>query len=152
MPKISTIIPHRYQGALSLVLVTIVWGTTFPAMKDLITDFSPIWLVLIRFTFAAVLLSPFLLRAKKSDFIAGISLGVVLLICYMFQLEGLHLTSANRNAFVIGLNVLFVPLFGILFGKLPERRLDLVGAGALAHAEDLIVIAFCIRHAHCFSN
>lgn len=116
-------IPHRLRGIFALLLVTLVWGTTFPAMKDLSIHFSPIWIVVIRFSIAGVLLSPFLLRAKYTDFVAGGLLGVTLFVCYMLQLNGLALTSSNRNAFITGLNVLVVPLLGLAMGKIPERKI-----------------------------
>jgi drug/metabolite transporter (DMT)-like permease len=115
--------PLRLRGILALLLVTLVWGTTFPAMKDLSIHFSPIWIVVIRFSVAGLLLSPFLLRAKRADFVAGGLLGVTLFVCYMLQLNGLALTSSNRNAFITGLNVLVVPLLGLAMGKIPERKI-----------------------------
>lgn len=113
----------HFRGILALLVVTLVWGTTFPAMKDLSADFSAVWIVLIRFSMAGLLLSPFLWRARLKDCVAGGLLGATLFVCYMFQLEGLILTSANRNAFITGLNVLVVPLLGIAMGKIPERRI-----------------------------
>jgi len=116
---------QQLRGIFALVLVTLVWGTTFPAMKDLTANFSPVWIILTRFAIAALLLSPFLWRARRSDLQAGFLLGLVLFFCYLFQVEGLALTSSNRNAFICGLNVLVVPLLGILGGRLPERRIVL---------------------------
>lgn len=115
--------PIRFRGIFALLLVTVVWGTTFPAMKDLSSQFTPVWIIFIRFLMAGLLLSPFLLRARRVDWWAGALLGAVLFVCFTFQLEGLALTSSNRNAFVTGLNVLVVPLLGVLAGKPPERRI-----------------------------
>ena len=114
---------HPLRGILALLIVTLVWGTTFPVMKDLTAYFSPLWIVFLRFALAALLMLPFLIRARRADCISGALLGAVLFVCYMFQLEGLALTSSNRNAFITGLNVLVVPLLGILAGNLPERRI-----------------------------
>lgn len=113
----------RFRGIIALLIVTLVWGTTFPAMKDLSADFSAVWIICIRFVFGGLLLSPFLIRAKHADYLGGAMLGAVLFISFMFQLEGLALTSANRNAFVTGLNVLIVPLLGLLAGRIPDRRI-----------------------------
>ena len=79
-----------------------------------------------------MLLSPFLWRARRTDLQSGMLLGVVLFFCYLFQVEGLALTSSNRNAFICGLNVLVVPLLGILGGRLPERRIVVALALAVA--------------------
>jgi drug/metabolite transporter (DMT)-like permease len=115
---------HQFRGILALLLVTLVWGTTFPAMKDLTVYFAPVWIIFIRFAVAAVLLAPFLYKAGRDDLVSGGLLGVLLFFCFQFQVEGLALTSSNRNAFICGLSVLFVPLFGALITrKVPEKRI-----------------------------
>ncbi|HEU4375369.1 MAG TPA: DMT family transporter [Telluria sp.] len=116
---------HQFRGILALLLVTLVWGTTFPAMKDLTAYFSPVWIIFIRFAIAAVLLAPFLYKAGRDDLVSGGLLGILLFFCFMFQVEGLALTKSNRNAFICGLSVLFVPLLGLVAGKLPEKRIVL---------------------------
>jgi drug/metabolite transporter (DMT)-like permease len=122
---------HPFRGIPALLVVTLVWGTTFPAMKDLTGYFSPVWIVLVRFALAALLLAPFLWRARRADLASGAVLGLLLFFCYLFQVEGLALTSSNRNAFICGLNVLVVPLLGVLGGRLPERRIVLALALAI---------------------
>lgn len=124
--------PQHLRGIAALLVVTLVWGTTFPAMKDMTGYLSACWIVLARFALASVLLAPFLWRARWNDIRLGAMVGVVLFFCYVFQIEGLALTSSNRNAFVTGLNVLVVPLLGVLVGKLPERRIVVALVLALA--------------------
>lgn len=124
--------PQHLRGIAALLVVTLVWGTTFPAMKDMTGYLSASWIVLARFALASVLLSPFLWRARRTDLKLGALAGVLLFCCYVFQIEGLALTSSNRNAFVTGLNVLVPPLLGVLIGKLPERRIVVALLLALA--------------------
>ncbi|MES2259804.1 MAG: DMT family transporter [Pseudomonadota bacterium] len=124
--------PNHARGIAALLLVTLVWGTTFPAMKAMTDYLSANWIVLVRFALASVLLAPFLWRASWADCRYGLLSGVVLFFCYVFQIEGLAQTSSNRNAFVCGLNVLIVPLLGMVMGKKPETRI--IGALALALA------------------
>jgi drug/metabolite transporter (DMT)-like permease len=116
---------QQLRGLLALLLVTLVWGTTFPAMKDLNAYFSPVWIIFLRFLLASLVLLPFLWRGKRRDMVAGAALGVLLFFCYVMQVEGLALTTSNRNAFIVGLNVLVVPLLGMVIGVLPERRVVL---------------------------
>jgi len=123
---------QQLRGICALVIVVLVWGTTFPAMKDLTATFSPVWIILVRFALATLILAPFLWRARRSDLASGVVLGLVLFFCYLFQVEGLALTSSNRNAFITGLNVLVVPLLGVLGGRLPERRIVVALVLALA--------------------
>lgn len=122
----------QFRGILALLVVTLVWGSTFPAMKGMTDYFSPAWIIAIRFVIASVLLSPFLWKARRSDLASGALLGVVLFASFMFQVQGLSLTSSNRNAFVTGLNVLIVPLLGVFAGRMPERRIFAALALAIA--------------------
>ena len=115
--------PLHARGILALLVVTIVWGTTFPAMKDMTDTLSANWIVVSRFAIAGLLLSPFLWRARWRDLHYGFLAGVLLFFCYLAQVEGLSLTSSNRNAFICGLNVLVVPLLGIAMGKWPDKRI-----------------------------
>ncbi|MES2742691.1 MAG: DMT family transporter [Pseudomonadota bacterium] len=116
---------RQFRGIAALLLVAIVWGTTFPAMKSLTAYFSPVWIVCIRFSLATLMLSPFLWRASAKDARAGLVLGLLLFACFVFQVEGLALTSSNRNAFISGLSVLVVPLLGMAAGRLPQRHIVL---------------------------
>lgn len=111
------------RGIFALLVVTLVWGTTFPAMKDLSSFFTPAWIIFLRFSLAAIILAPFLWRIRKQDLLIGLAMGFLLFLCYVFQVEGLALISSNRNAFITGLNVLIVPLLGILLGTWPEKRI-----------------------------
>lgn len=115
--------PQHARGILALLIVTIVWGTTFPAMKEMTGYLSANWIVVSRFGIASVLLLPFVIRARWKDLHYGFMAGVLLFFCYLFQVEGLALTTSNRNAFICGLNVLVVPLLGIAMGKWPDRRI-----------------------------
>ncbi|HZW23152.1 DMT family transporter [Noviherbaspirillum sp.] len=115
--------PKHIQGVLALLVVTVVWGTTFPAMKDLSEHFSAVWIALLRFAMAGLLLSPFLLHASRKDYTAGAILGLLLFAAFMLQVEALAQMSASRNAFITGLNVLIVPLLGIAGGRMPENRI-----------------------------
>jgi drug/metabolite transporter (DMT)-like permease len=124
-------LPNHARGIAALLLVTLVWGTTFPAMKDMTDYLSTNWIVVTRFAMASLILSPFLFRAKWADCRYGLLSGILLFFCYLFQVEGLALTSSNRNAFVCGLNVLVPPLLGVFLGKLPERRIVVALALAL---------------------
>lgn len=124
-------LPNHLRGIAALLLVTLVWGTTFPAMKDMTDYLSTNWIVVTRFAMASLILSPFLFRAKWADCRYGLLSGILLFFCYLFQVEGLALTSSNRNAFVCGLNVLVPPLLGVFLGKLPERRIVVALALAL---------------------
>jgi len=101
-------------GLLALLTVTMVWGTTFPAMKQLTADLTALQIIWLRFGMAAVLLLPLWRGMRSAEWRWGLGLGVLNFVAFWLQIEGLHHTSSNRNAFVTGLNVLIVPLIAWL--------------------------------------
>ena len=64
---------------------------------------------------------PFALRAPKQTWKDGGVLGVIVLVSYVAQAYGLEHISSNRSAFLTSLNVLMVPLLGILLGARPSK-------------------------------
>lgn len=101
-------------GLLALLLVTAVWGTTFPAMKQLTSDLSALQIIWLRFGMAALVLLPLWWGMRRAEWRWGLGLGVLNFVAFWLQIEGLHHTTSNRNAFVTGLNVLIVPLIAWL--------------------------------------
>lgn len=101
-------------GLLALLTVTVVWGTTFPAMKQLSTDLSALQIIWLRFGMAALVLLPLWWGMRRAEWRWGLGLGVLNFLAFWLQIEGLGLTTSNRNAFVTGLNVLIVPLIAWL--------------------------------------
>lgn len=107
------------RGVLALMIVTVVWGTTFPATKLLSSEFNALQIIALRFGVALTVLLPLLWRTRATEWRWGLGLGSLLFIAFTLQMEGLAHTSSNRNAFVTGLNVLLVPLLGLLIGQRP---------------------------------
>lgn len=108
----------QLHGALALLLATAVWGAAFPAMKTLQGQLTPLDIIGLRFGIAFIVLWPLCrvlsggIRAREWRW--GAVLGVVNFAAFWLQIEGLMHTSSNRNAFLTGLNVLFVPLLSWL--------------------------------------
>lgn len=119
-------------GILVLLLVTLVWGTTFPLLKSAAADLGGVEISAFRFIVAAVCMSPFLLRAPRRAWIDGALLGVLALASYVTQAYGLQFISSNRSAFLTSLNVLMVPLLGLAFGG--RLAWTAIAAGAMACA------------------
>ena len=107
---------HRH-GLAALMLVTVVWGTTFPAMKQLSAHFGALEIILLRFAISSLLLLPLLRGLRRAELGWGLVIGGVLFIAFYLQVAGLAQTSSNRNAFVTGLNVLIVPLLAYFLGQ-----------------------------------
>lgn len=105
--------PERF-GLLALLVVTMVWGTTFPAMKLLSVQLDALQIIWLRFAIALVVLGPLWWGMRSGERLWGCALGLLLFLAFWLQIEGLARTSSNRNAFVTGLNVLVVPLIAML--------------------------------------
>ena len=107
----------RRLGLAALVAVTVVWGTTFPVMKQISGQFGALEIILLRFIIASVVLLPLLRGVSWAELRWGAAIGGVLFCAFYLQVSGLAQTSSNRNAFVTGLNVLIVPLLAYFLGQ-----------------------------------
>jgi len=114
-----------------LLLVTLIWGTTFVIVQNAIALLPPYTFNGIRFSLAALVLLGYILIKErdsffylgKKGFISGILLGMFLFGGYAFQTAGLAYTTASKAGFITGLSVVLVPLFSIfllrIFPKWP---------------------------------
>ncbi len=98
-----------------LVLVTVIWGTSFVLIKNALQDISPLLLNTARMVVAALaLLALFwreIPRCTGPVLRAGALVGLFLYLGYEFQTTGLVLTTPSKSAFLTGISVLLVPVF-----------------------------------------
>ena len=113
--------PSRTVGVLLLVLVTLIWGTTFPGVKIVTRVLSPAELVAARFLLSAILLAPFLRFSSLVLWRDGAICGVLLFASFLSQAIGIQHISSGRAAFITGLNVIFIPLALPFLGKAVPR-------------------------------
>lgn len=104
--------PHVF----ALLFVTLVWGATFPVLKLATAHLSGVEVSALRFLIAAVCMAPFAVRVPRHTWRDGGVLGALVLVSYVVQAYGLQFISSNRSAFLTSLNVLMVPLLGVVFG------------------------------------
>lgn len=132
----------------SLLLVALVWGSTFVIVKWAIEDLPPLPFLAIRFALAFLSLLPLLYFQKahisKGAFLKGMALGAFLFSGYAWQTVGLQYTTSSNAGFITGLSVVFVPvLVTITTRKLPRPGLilgilcALVGLGFLTLGDRL---------------
>lgn len=117
---------------LALLFVTLVWGATFPVLKLATAHLSGVEVSALRFLIAAVCMAPFTLSVPRRTWLDGGLLGALVLISYVVQAFGLQFISSNRSAFLTSLNVLMVPLLGVMFGT--RLTVSVFGAALLACA------------------
>lgn len=100
---------------LALLTVSLIWGTTFVAVKSALVEVPPFLFLALRFALGAISAAP-LLRVGpglRVALLAGIPLGAILAAGYGFQTLGLLTTTPARSGFLTGLNVLLIPLWGL---------------------------------------
>ncbi len=116
------------RGILLLLMTTLIWGTSFPLLKNAVSSLSPAALIAVRFTVAAVALAPWLRGVNAQLLRDGVLLGLIYFAETTSALLGIETISANRSAFIISLNAILVPLLGTILGqRLPARVLFAAG-------------------------
>ncbi len=122
------------QGILLLIIITLIWGTTFPLLKNVVNSLSPSVLIAFRFTVATVAFIPFIHRLNLHQVCKGVILGVLLFITFATQAIGIETIPANRAAFITSLNTIIVPLLGLRLSRmvLLAAGLAVVGIGLMS--------------------
>lgn len=140
---------NTINAYLLLNIVAIIYGTQHPIIKISMNEFESTSLVNFwRFFLSALLFSPAFVKMLISDiktdtddndeitkesgkgnvYKAGIELGLYTFLGFAFQAIGLETTSASRSAFLLYLNVKFVPFLSLLLFKRPVHPLSWVSA------------------------
>ena len=112
------------KAYLTLLFVTVIWGTTFPVQKLIVGDISPLFYNSVRFAMAAVL--SFLIWGKGEWKRGGI-LGLILALSYASQTSGLKFTTASKNGFFTSLYVVLVPFVSWLIEGVRPRINHVLG-------------------------
>ncbi len=119
------------KAHLLLVLVTMIWGCTFPMIKAALADSSPLMLNAVRMTLAAVLLAIYyrknLRSLTRTGFFTGALVGLFLGLGYAFQTAGLRLTTPSKSAFLTGISTVLVPLVLVVFWRAKIHRWRVAG-------------------------
>lgn len=100
---------EHMTGVAMLLLVTMLWGSTFVAIKGVVDTTAPSVIIFWRFLIAAIIFLPWLPR-RADVWWAGAKLGFWLCLAYSAQTIGLQYTSASQSAFITVLNVIMVPI------------------------------------------
>lgn len=125
---------QHFKGDLGLVLVTLIWGTTFIVTKVSIEQVPPLLYLAIRFFLAFGLLVVFfgnrLRHASWQEIKTGVLVGLILFVGFATQTIGMRDpdTTASKAAFITGLSVILTPLLAMLFLKKKSNWATLVGA------------------------
>lgn len=139
----------QFKADLALLLVTVVWGSTFVITKNVLKDIPTYNFLAIRFLtafiFSSVVFYKNLFSLDKNTIKYGILIGIVLFIGFAFQTVGLNYTTASKSGFITGFSVVIVPLISaIMFRKLPSLSiiagvvLAVIGLGLMTLDSSLV--------------
>jgi len=118
---------------IALVLVTMLWGSTFLIIHIAMQHSGPLFLVGVRFTVAG-LVSMLLFRKHMAGLTrreggAGVAIGCALFLGYYLQTYGLQTITSSQSAFITALYVPIVPLLQWAVLKRPPGLMSWVGVG-----------------------
>ncbi len=121
--KVSNIIKNKERSAeLSLVLITLIWGSGFVATEYVIqANWSTSLIMVSRFTIAsiilAIVLNKSLLKLTKDEITHGIIAGIFLFLGFYTQTLGQTATNVSNVAFLTSTNVVMIPFIAWAFSR-----------------------------------
>lgn len=108
-------VDHRpFYAQWLLILVTLLWGSTFLTIHTILDFIDPVMLVLCRFTLASLIMLVILKgrvdQITPHEWKGGFVVGSTIWAAYTLQCVGLQEINSSTSAFLTGLYVAFVPL------------------------------------------
>ncbi len=123
--------PSKLRADLYLLGITVIWGSSFIAVKIALDFSSPLLFLTFRFFLASIiffiLFRKTILKIDKAALRAGVIMGCLLGVGFGAQTYGLDYTTASKSAFVTGTFVVMVPFFSMIFENIKPRKLLWVG-------------------------
>jgi drug/metabolite transporter (DMT)-like permease len=129
----------KYDGL--LVLVTLIWGSTFLVVKETLKLTGPFTYLALSYSVGTLALALIfhkrLLRITRLEVKSGLIIGIFLFAGYALQTTGIQYTTVSKAGFITGMYVPLVPLFSFLFLRQRPTLKALVGV-------TLSVIGLCL--------
>lgn len=121
----------RFKSEFILILVALIWGGTFPAIKMGLQDISPLLMVILRFFLGFLFFLPIIIvkrRLISRDLLkAGFALGFFTFVGYGMLTIGLTMTTVAKSSFISYGYALMVPPLQFLLLKKRVNPINLVG-------------------------
>lgn len=121
----------KLRADLILLMITAIWGISFPLMRNVLEYIPVIPYLALRFMLAAVVVS--LVFFKKHKFIkkieikGGLLIGFLLFAGMTLQVYGLYYTTASNSAFITSMSVAFVPILLAIFFRKKTNKFTVWG-------------------------
>lgn len=115
------------KADLAILSITVIWGSSFIIMKNIVEVLGVYAFLTMRFTVAAVILAVLFRKpmrgVRPQNLMHGAVIGFLLFLGMALQVTGLKFTPASTSAFVTGLNVIIVPIASaLILRKQPPIR------------------------------
>ena len=124
---------QKYKGILSLLLATIIWGSTFVAQSVGMDYIGPFTFQAVRCGLAVIGLLPVIYLADKQSgrsffkewankqlWIGGLLCALPLFLAVNLQQVGIVSTSAGKSAFLTAMYIVMVPVLGLFLKRKPS--------------------------------
>ncbi|KAK1416055.1 hypothetical protein QVD17_31843 [Tagetes erecta] len=129
----------RLRGIVLLNVITLLYASNIPVLKEVETIVDPSAFAAMRFTVAAIPFLPFAWRARgdTQTLSSGIELGLWASLGYLMQAFGLLTSDAGRASFIAMFTVIVVPLIdGMLGAVIPASTwfgalMSVIGVGMM---------------------
>lgn len=113
MSKLSAQSTPLWLSDLLLLMVAVVWGTSYGVAKQSLSFYPVLGFLAIRFCLTFIILLPSLWKLRTPEGMnalkAGLPLGLILLAIFLCETYGVMHTRASNAAFLISLCVVFTP-------------------------------------------
>lgn len=118
--------------AVMMALAAAFWGTSYSVIKGALDQVTPLTLMAWRYLLAAGVLglvcAAFWRHVSVKDIVAGVKIGVWLCIASALLVVATPLTTASKQAFIVGAGVVLVPLLSWLVFRVALRPAAWVGS------------------------
>ncbi|MEG1603762.1 MAG: DMT family transporter [Cloacibacillus sp.] len=129
---------------ITLVLVAFIWGAGIPLSAVLARGITPLWAVALRMLFASVFLMILfpkkILTATARDWKISLIQTLILTGVFISLTFGLTYSTASKQSFIGGLNVIMVPL--MVWGLYKVRPSGWIFVGASVTTAGLLIMGF----------
>jgi len=127
-PQTSIERQRKLRANVLLIVVTMIWGSSFLLVQHTLTLVGPFTFLAMRFGFAvsvlAILFRKRLIHITYHEILTGSTIGLFLFASYAFQTVSLQYTTSSQAGFISGM---YVPLVAILAIPLLKQKPTLGG-------------------------
>jgi drug/metabolite transporter (DMT)-like permease len=122
---------HSLRHDALLVLVTLIWGSTFLIVKNAVRLSGPFTYLTLSYGVGsltlAIIFHKRLRYITRTELLSGLVLGMILFIGYALQTIGLQYTTVSKAGFITGLSIPLVPVFAFLLLRQKPTQGAIVG-------------------------